>query len=481
MKKGKWKTEEGCRLYSGYGPVATWGRNYFATFARGKLPSNFQKNESKGATNESKFVKDKKQFQFNKQNKTINANENKFNPRVKNTFNNYSNSNSNCKFQPKNNFAEKWNENNTNYNQQRPQTINKFSPNNFTNERTNQNYPPQQQQTPNNKPTQTKETTETPEKKVEQKIKPITLELVIKKLSFPLLWELFRFMEPHGEIPKEIFQNKIILEELSKATKVSDIYQVLQLITSKPEISSKISPSQLQSIHGVTEKLNTYFRPLPVVCQNETLDYNYKILIVNNENNQSQPKIILNEIETKISCRFWRKYSSDRFITVQFDKNMDSKSIEKFCKKGFRLTPTSRMYKFLYCRTLDKEVVFFCVNLNPKLSSIQIRQWHCNTESNSINQKMNICKYNARIALGFSDSVPAIVIPYSSSKIVSDAINWKTKNILTDGCSLISLSFLTKIKENLNLPYVPSVVQGRYGSSKGVCLFENFILIKLIS
>ena len=59
---------------------------------------------------------------------------------------------------------------------------------------------------------------------------------VIRKLEFPLLWELLRFIEPYGSIPSKILTDKEILESLKSARKVSDIYQIIHNITNKAEL-----------------------------------------------------------------------------------------------------------------------------------------------------------------------------------------------------------------------------------------------------
>ena len=118
------------------------------------------------------------------------------------------------------------------------------------------------------------------------------------------------------------------------------------------------------------------------------------------------------------------------------------------------------------------------MNADPPMSAHAIREWHCNIINNPKNYNINICKYNARISLGFSDSIPVAVIPFEETEIIDDVygIEDEESSIMTDGCALISLAALNTIRENSRLQNTPCAVQGRYGSAKGVRFLYYLIL-----
>ncbi|CAO3643231.1 unnamed protein product [Cunninghamella blakesleeana] len=169
------------------------------------------------------------------------------------------------------------------------------------------------------------------------------------------------------------------------------------------------------------------------------------------------------------SNRFFRKFGSDRFLELRLPKKLPPNFIQ--LQSSYILKPIllmGRTFKFLFIK--DDRLVYFATKGN-QLAPISIRDvvdWHIPIITN---WGMAVSKFASRMALGYSNSIPALTFKKENIRYIDDIYSESAGNeetCMTDGCGLISASAIKKIIGAQQNDILPCAVQGRIGGAKGV-------------
>ncbi len=162
-----------------------------------------------------------------------------------------------------------------------------------------------------------------------------------------------------------------------------------------------------------------------------------------------------------LSNRMFRVYGPHRFLRVHY-----ADPLPKHLRLH-ALNVCGRRYELLYCDLSKRTVVYFAVRGTGIARPVPIetvREWHIPL-SEPGNAAMTLAKYNARFALAFSDSVPTVVFDVMSD--VPDFVG-TSGAVMSDGCAAMPVWAMQQIASSAAIPGLPSAVQGRIGSCKGV-------------
>lgn len=222
------------------------------------------------------------------------------------------------------------------------------------------------------------------------------------------------------------------------------------------------------------------------------------------------------------SCRFQRKFGSDRFLYLtvpRFDNKMcgrftktEMEQIENrfkewlcmehaFCGRkwrAFHIEPMKSKSKRRHEDTHDKRVVLFATegcNIKSPCTVGAMMNWFLPFSNNG---HQFFCKAYARFDLGLSRTVPTLIFRPSQVKYVDDmsstrdeeatefndpTLKWEVVpdgEVMNDGCSLISVAAAREIwrryREAVGIQgsqALPSVFQGRIGGAKGMWIVSG--------
>lgn len=173
------------------------------------------------------------------------------------------------------------------------------------------------------------------------------------------------------------------------------------------------------------------------------------------------------------SRRAFRRFGSDRFITLSIDISQNNyksrKQIEVYLIKPFELC--GRWYKVFTVKQVkrDKKLLSaYCFAFSgPGLQEISmgcLLEW---LVSPNANPKSTLCKLYSRIALSLSSTVPTVVFAPDQIKVGNDIIS-SSKECMTDGCGKASPRVFREVRQLLGIEQTPSAIQGRLGGAKGV-------------
>lgn len=103
----------------------------------------------------------------------------------------------------------------------------------------------------------------------------------------------------------------------------------------------------------------------------------------------------------------------------------------------------------------------------------RVRDSHFPLTVSNLNQ--TLAKYNDRFRLGFTRTFAASTIPTTVQDIPDQVSVCPSgvRHILTDGCAGIALDLMMGLQSQLQLPFLPSAVQGRLGSAKGMWYLDT--------
>jgi hypothetical protein len=184
----------------------------------------------------------------------------------------------------------------------------------------------------------------------------------------------------------------------------------------------------------------------------------------------------------KFSCRAYRTFGSDRFITVSIPRGAAPESVRCLLDHGFKTISGERLYRFIPSgdsNLKERKLMFFAVSgqhLNPILPQ-SFLQWHIplSRDPNSVyfsNSEIISIKFFARFQLCFSASAVAMTLSPDEYEYIDDIdleVPGTSKKVCaTDGCGRAPPEFFLKIKEAFKLAYIPSCVQMRLGGCKGL-------------
>ncbi|KAL2161801.1 hypothetical protein VTH06DRAFT_7585 [Thermothelomyces fergusii] len=219
-------------------------------------------------------------------------------------------------------------------------------------------------------------------------------------------------------------------------------------------------------------------------------------------------------------CRLTRRFGSDRFLEVLIpsptQKNMPRaiRDIEGAADEIIRwLTQqphllVGRQWQAFYSKdagyrkpakdytvgpdskTVFKERVHFFAESGPNFRPAVIRSW--NIPPDTVRQRTELkvsqmldwllqlenngeqpyLKLFSRIQLGLSKTTPTVVFERGQIRHRPEDILSPTEKVMNDGIGLMSRSVARKIRDLLGLTDIPSAVQGRLGSAKGMWLMD---------
>ncbi|RPB29228.1 hypothetical protein L211DRAFT_845220 [Terfezia boudieri ATCC MYA-4762] len=148
----------------------------------------------------------------------------------------------------------------------------------------------------------------------------------------------------------------------------------------------------------------------------------------NTSPNRTSFSIRLNALPYQSLNRFWRKYGSDRFLTVRLPSPPNANHLPRetpYERKAFCRTPQG--FHETLVRFLMQEDQISPDPLNPRLPGD----------------------------------------PYTPDPNVRNIVGDVEGEIMDDGCSFASPAVFRKIQEQLGLKEAPTAVQGRLGGAKG--------------
>lgn len=173
------------------------------------------------------------------------------------------------------------------------------------------------------------------------------------------------------------------------------------------------------------------------------------------------------------SRRAYRRFGSDRFLTLAFDispKNVKfRKGIEDHLKEPFQLC--GRWYRVFALKNVKKDknlmaahcFAFAGIGLE-EISMSRLLEWLISPKTN---QESTVSKLYSRIALSLSSTLPTVVFAPHQIRIGQDIMS-SNNECMTDGCGKASPAVFREIKQFLGIEQVPAAVQGRLGGAKGV-------------
>ncbi|VDC03109.1 unnamed protein product [Peniophora sp. CBMAI 1063] len=197
------------------------------------------------------------------------------------------------------------------------------------------------------------------------------------------------------------------------------------------------------------------------------------------------------DAEVGASSRFTRRWGSDSMIRMRIHRDVYGDRTRDRLDKAYAflrepLTIWGRVYRFVYA---NKEHTAFYVATNETIptpldprdakrfvSLYDFIMWHNPIRSNT---NQTLAKYNARMALGTSNSIPGIRLLPSQIRYLDEVISSAytggkvpTEMEMTDGCGLITLG---GAKALYNLGFwdkMPTAIQIRILGAKGLLLLD---------
>ncbi|KZS95473.1 hypothetical protein SISNIDRAFT_452100 [Sistotremastrum niveocremeum HHB9708] len=188
------------------------------------------------------------------------------------------------------------------------------------------------------------------------------------------------------------------------------------------------------------------------------------------------------------STRFTRKFGSSKFLRIRIPPKIHyqrGNELTEFFAKPFVLL--GNVYRTVMSK--DGNVYLFRVNDAFRLHSPQsdfvvgldklaeLFNWHNPMEHN---QNQTMAKWSVRMGLGFSNSVPGLLVEASNIFQIDDIVapgvraggKPPSEKIMTDGCGLINEAGMRRLRRDMGWDAVPTAVQMRIGGAKGLFLMQ---------
>ena len=217
-----------------------------------------------------------------------------------------------------------------------------------------------------------------------------------------------------------------------------------------------------------------------------------------------RPRILAPVIDK--SCRFHRTFGGERFLEMQVpflrggDIKEDSRHLKNHAHSIFESTT-----RWLSCHPMriagrtwrpffvddqpatDSDGVYYSrihyfavegselvAGTDPSSRPICVPMtiesfidWHAPLQHNINSMDL---KLFARFKLGLSKTVPTVILERTNFVKIADILGSDGKDVMNDGCALMSLELAREITSRLKLDEVPSAFQGRIGGAKGLWL-----------
>lgn len=245
--------------------------------------------------------------------------------------------------------------------------------------------------------------------------------------------------------------------------------------------------------------------------------------VFNNKKGTPVFNLDLSPIQPERSCRFQRKFGSDRFLYLDIPSfeppeklrpsrftSTEMSQIQERWKawfleehtflgrkwKAFHVEAVKKKAGHLKDSTSDKRIIMFAIQgigINKRIEIDDLMNWFF---SFSINSKQTFCKAYARFDLGLSRTVPTAIFPpsaiRSAPEILADrapedsrfndtSLDWNERcdqpPVMNDGCSRISVGAaraVWKIYSRITdtRDPMPSAFQARFAGAKGIWIIS---------
>ncbi|KZV76675.1 hypothetical protein PENSPDRAFT_569324 [Peniophora sp. CONT] len=191
-----------------------------------------------------------------------------------------------------------------------------------------------------------------------------------------------------------------------------------------------------------------------------------------------EPTIALLRPERHSSSLFARRFGSDSYLRLRIAPELLGDPDKFECiARGFLLRPFVICGRTYEVRYTNRDSVAFLMATNtttPRglpgcearrfMSFHHFFQWFNPLELNS---EQSVAKYCARIALGFSNSVPGGMLKPEHIHTAEDIVS-EDGELMSDGCGFTTLFTLEAIQKRLGWSSMPTAVQLRTFGSKGI-------------
>lgn len=244
--------------------------------------------------------------------------------------------------------------------------------------------------------------------------------------------------------------------------------------------------------------------------------------IIYSTSGKSPFNIKLNPLTRQPSNRFWRKFGSDRFLTLRIRSApsprglphaMDSARKKKFAEKYYEsvvefiseepgIELLGRTWKLFYLKDpqekKDKNIadpyqaVLFAtrgkgISPDQEWGVANLLNWHIPLVPTNLNT--TVAKLWSRISLGFTKSQATVEFttdkicpdphnprqhgePHVPDETIRNLVNGNMGEDMNDGCSIASPAVFRKIQEMQGLKEAPSATQARIGGAKGLWMVD---------
>ncbi|RIA96761.1 RNA dependent RNA polymerase-domain-containing protein [Glomus cerebriforme] len=292
---------------------------------------------------------------------------------------------------------------------------------------------------------------------------PRDYENYLEGITFLGKYEIIRLLKPFGPIePTNMLWNQI-----SYGTAVHEFLheECKKYYHNHPNYYSEMSKIINKNLSRVWTLSSKKFPP---IGSRSHVMYSGDIVF-----KDDQLVLSLNPPKIGISKRYYRLFSSERFLHLKINMDMNSLDNNQRSRlKELLLRPlplAGRIYKFLYGKS--DTIYYFATSGSDLPNVISIREVLDYNLPLELNRDTTLAKFYSRISLGFSNSTPTIIFKPNEVYHVED-IECNKDYSFTDGCSAISIAAMKEVADVLGLEETPSALQGRIGGSKGIWYIE---------
>ncbi|CAJ0629147.1 12644_t:CDS:2 [Entrophospora sp. SA101] len=283
---------------------------------------------------------------------------------------------------------------------------------------------------------------------------PQEYQQYLQKLPFISIYEILRILKPLGPIVPDnsIWEN---IKTRCRGFRLSEYFREICLLYFNSQNGDKFP-----NIGELLPRNQNVWK----LWEKEQLGVNSSSILFSAKVVPSKSKLILFLNPPKIggSKRYYRLYSSNRFLHVHVETDKVDKELQS--QLLYPLNLFGRKYELLYAK--DGLFYYFATS-GPGLKPQTIWEVIDFNIPIELNYDLTVPKFYSRMSLGFSNTKPTIIFKPNEIHYDVDDIT-KDGHCLTDGCAAISWAAMKKIATILGCEETPSAVQGRIGGSKGV-------------
>ncbi|KAF5390517.1 hypothetical protein D9757_002717 [Collybiopsis confluens] len=185
-------------------------------------------------------------------------------------------------------------------------------------------------------------------------------------------------------------------------------------------------------------------------------------------------KVELERPDMGASSRFTRRFGSKSFMRIRIPKDLSKYSddlIELF-RRPFIVS--GKVFRAFLEK--EKNVFFFMTNESPEgpsasplpdgLSFLDFLNWHNPLHAN---QNQSAAKYASRFTLGFSTSVPGLLLEPGNIVFIDDIVSNEGSD-MTDGAGFINKMALKQLRLKFDWAEWPTAIQCRVAGAKGMLM-----------